>query len=153
MPSEVEPTRAELFAASWDLLKAESLGFDINDPAVQRTVVDAHQRQAAKKAEVDNRREAAGIKAEKAAVASGRKTTAESIVYYMRVGNRIKIGYTTNLTHRLQSLLPEELLATEPGGRMLEKVRHQQFADLRCGGEWFRMEEPLTEHVDKLRAA
>jgi hypothetical protein len=68
-------------------------------------------------------------------------------VYYMRIGNRIKIGWTTNLTERLKAINPEELVATEEGGRKLEKRRHSQFADLRTHGEWFRMDEPLIGHL------
>lgn len=71
-------------------------------------------------------------------------------VYYMRIGNRIKIGWTTNLTERLKAINPEELVATEEGGRKLEKRRHRQFADLHTHGEWFRMEEPLISHIVQL---
>ena len=38
-----------------------------------------------------------------------------SIVYYMRIGDRVKIGTTTNLKRRRAEINPEELMATEPG--------------------------------------
>ena len=62
-----------------------------------------------------------------------------NVVYYIRFGDRIKIGTTGNLTGRLMTLPHDELLATEPGGIELEKQRHRQFAaDLVAGREWFR---------------
>jgi hypothetical protein len=71
-------------------------------------------------------------------------------VYYMRIGNRCKIGYTSDIWVRLNNINPEEFLAVERGGRTLERWRHEQFADLRTNGEWFRYEEPLVGHVAQL---
>jgi hypothetical protein len=72
-------------------------------------------------------------------------------VYYMRLGNRCKIGWTSNLRRRLKAVQPEELLATEPGGVVTEAERHEQFAALRVVGEWFRYEGSLVDHVEALR--
>lgn len=72
------------------------------------------------------------------------------VVYYMRLGNRVKIGYTSDLPGRMSAIQPEELLVTEPGGRALELVRHGQFAHLRVVGEWFKWAEPLVSHVREL---
>lgn len=76
-----------------------------------------------------------------------------SVVYYMRIGNRVKIGTSTNLASRLASINPEELLAVERGGVDKERGRHRQFATLRTHGEWFRFESPLTEHIERVRQA
>jgi len=76
-----------------------------------------------------------------------------TVVYYMRLGNRCKIGYTNDLKRRMSNIQPEELLATEPGGEITETERHIQFAHLRVIGEWFRYEDALVEHVNRLRAA
>lgn len=73
------------------------------------------------------------------------------LVYYMRIGNRVKIGWTKNLKGRLKSIFPEELMAVEYGGQAVEAERHGQFADLRTRGEWFRLEYPLTDHIAALR--
>jgi hypothetical protein len=73
------------------------------------------------------------------------------IVYYMRLGNLVKIGFTANLTNRMGSIRPQELMVTEPGGREREQERHAQFADLKAHGEWFRLESPLTEHIEAVR--
>jgi len=146
--TESAPTQAELLAAAMDFVRAESLGFDINDPEVIRTVVAANKRRRAGAED----REAAMIAAAKAANATGKLPVPKSVVYYMRVGNRVKIGYSTNLEGRIAAVMPEEVLAVEPGGRMLEEVRHRQFADLHVTREWFRHESPLTEHIEKLQA-
>lgn len=78
------------------------------------------------------------------------KHEATSRVYYARLGNRVKIGYTHNVRKRMADLMAEELLATERGGLELEAERHKQFAQLRTRGEWFRYEDELVEHVAEL---
>lgn len=77
----------------------------------------------------------------------------EPRVYYMRTGNRCKIGYTANLLVRMRTITPEELLAVEPGTQDLERHRQKQFTTLRTHGEWFRLEEPLISHIAGLRPA
>ncbi|MET8866516.1 GIY-YIG nuclease family protein [Nonomuraea sp. NPDC004580] len=76
------------------------------------------------------------------------------IVYYVRIGNNIKIGWTTNLKQRMTTLMPDEILATEPGEEQLERLRHQQFAHLRVppGRERFRPDPELLDHVEMLRS-
>lgn len=75
----------------------------------------------------------------------------ESRVYYIRrADNLVKIGFSTNVEVRMRDLGVWDLLVTEPGGRALERERHEQFADLRVRGEWFRYERPLIEHVISL---
>lgn len=74
-------------------------------------------------------------------------------VYYMRIGDRCKIGYTSNLLARVKALNPEELMAAEPGTEELETRRHREFHALRTHGEWFRLEEPLVGHVARLAEA
>jgi hypothetical protein len=75
-----------------------------------------------------------------------------AVVYYMRLGDMVKIGWTTDLATRRQDVNPQEVLATEPGDMKLERQRHQQFADLRVHGEWFRLEPPLTEWISEVKA-
>lgn len=74
------------------------------------------------------------------------------LVYYVRLGNRCKIGFSASLLSRLSALGVEEVLAVEPGSLTLEKQRHREFSDLRTRGEWFRLEDRLTEHCSRLRA-
>lgn len=75
-----------------------------------------------------------------------------SLVYYVAFGDRIKIGTTTDLNQRLQSIPHDELLAFERGGRALERKRHRQFAaDLVPGQrEWFHRSPELVAHIEGL---
>lgn len=77
----------------------------------------------------------------------------KNLVYYIRFGNRIKIGTTANLVSRLNGLPYEEVLATEPGGLPLERERHKQFRDDRIIGEWFRISTALMAHISTLGRA
>lgn len=74
-----------------------------------------------------------------------------AVVYYMRIGNRVKIGFTTGLAERLKVINPEEIMAVEPGGYELEQRRHREFRHLRTHGEWFRLEAPLTDWIARLQ--
>lgn len=74
-------------------------------------------------------------------------------VYYIRFGNRIKIGTSSNLKGRLSTLPYDEVLAIEPGSYDLERLRHAAFAEYRIDGqaEWFRDTEDLREHIHQLQ--
>lgn len=77
----------------------------------------------------------------------------EPVVYYIRFADRIKIGTSSSLLTRLQDLPCEALLATEPGDRLVESVRHGQFAQYRLVGEWFSPGAPLLAHIATLQRA
>jgi hypothetical protein len=75
-------------------------------------------------------------------------------VYYVETGDCIKIGYTVNVRQRMGAMrLPiDAVLATEPGGMDLERIRHKQFAHLRRGRlEDFEPAEDLLSHVAMIR--
>ncbi len=130
------------------LREFQSYGFDANDEQVVRNAIAtaAHRRR------VDDLGEArAGCENRRGPVPYPMQ--ARSVVYYMRVGTRCKIGFTTNLAARIAVFNPEELLATEPGGCLREGERHIQFERLRTTGEWFRYEDELVEHVTRLQNA
>jgi hypothetical protein len=75
-----------------------------------------------------------------------------SIVYYIRRGDLVKIGTTTRPHARFEVLMPDEILAFEPGGREIELYRHKQFSHLRVGGrEYFHSDLALTKHVKRMR--
>ena len=80
----------------------------------------------------------------------------QSQVYYVRIGEHVKIGYSTNLKQRISQLRlqPTALLATEPGGRELEKERHRQFSADRIvsNREDFTLSPRLLAHIDALLA-
>lgn len=75
-------------------------------------------------------------------------------VYYLRVGERVKIGYSVDVKRRMRSYPPgSQLLAVEPGDRDLETQRHRQFAgSLLDGREWFRPTPDIDELVTEIVA-
>ncbi len=76
------------------------------------------------------------------------------VVYYIRFGDRIKIGTSSNLPSRLAQLPHDELLAIEPGNISKEHARHREFANLRVheNKEWFTVTPELLAHASALRA-
>ncbi|NJC22192.1 hypothetical protein BJ994_001268 [Arthrobacter pigmenti] len=75
------------------------------------------------------------------------------VVYYIRFRNRIKIGTTANPRQRLARLWHDDVLAFERGDRLVERRRHQQFAQLRLErSEWFSSTPVLEEHIAELAA-
>jgi hypothetical protein len=70
-----------------------------------------------------------------------------SIVYYIRRSNLIKIGTTASPHARFNELMPDEILAAEPGTYLEEKLRHRQFRHLRQQGEYFRDAPELRDHI------
>lgn len=74
----------------------------------------------------------------------------DPVVYFLRNGNRIKIGTTTDLRQRIRrlSLRTEDIVLLIAGDRAAEQVLHRAFAQLRVGNtEWFRLAEPLTSFI------
>lgn len=81
-----------------------------------------------------------------------------SCVYYIRAGDKIKIGKAVDPRQRMRELQTGNgetliLLATEPGGLDVERARHRQFRRLRVRGEWFRAEPALLHHIATVHAA
>lgn len=85
-------------------------------------------------------------------VALRKRYAGQAVVYYVRIHDRVKIGTTANMRERMHILLPDEVLATEPGFRELESLRHAQFAHLRIKGpgERFAPAEDLMSHIRML---
>lgn len=76
----------------------------------------------------------------------------DGLVYFVRLGNRVKIGWTSNLAGRMAAVPHDEILHTQPGTMRDEKRCHAAFAHLREVGEWFRAEPDLLTFIDSLRA-
>lgn len=74
------------------------------------------------------------------------------VVYYIRRGRYVKIGTTTNLRARLRDLMPDEVLAVEPGSYLLESQLHAQFANIRYrpDREYFELTPELQAHIDAI---
>lgn len=78
--------------------------------------------------------------------------TSGEVVYFLRAGDAIKIGYTTNLAARQRALetgsaVPMELLAAIPGDRSEEARLHREWWHLHIRGEWFRADEELLRYI------
>lgn len=138
----LEPVLAQIQAAAQGLQNAYNRG--VADEVQRRS--DIYQKQA----EVNAARREAG-----------------SRVYFLRCGGFIKIGFTTNLPSRIDTitkfggvLMPDGLpywtaraAAAIPGSMQDEKALHQQFAHLRHTGEWFTEALELTEYIERLDIA
>lgn len=76
------------------------------------------------------------------------------VVYYLRSGGYIKIGWTSDLTKRMRAYPPDSLLlAHHPGTRADETTMHRKFAAHRTHGrEWYAMVPPLVRHIDQIKA-
>jgi hypothetical protein len=74
-------------------------------------------------------------------------------IYYIRaISGEIKIGYATDLVARIGSLQTGNpyalhVLAIEPGNRVLEGLRHEDFGHHRGRGEWFYPAQELIHHA------
>jgi hypothetical protein len=74
------------------------------------------------------------------------------VVYFIRAGDAIKIGYTTNLAARKRALetasaVPLELLSSIPGDRREEARLHREWWHLHIRGEWFHADEELLRYI------
>lgn len=88
--------------------------------------------------------------------ASERWTQSPGIVYYLLRGSLIKIGTTIRPKKRFDTLMPDAVLATEPGDRELESARHTQFASHRdptVGREHFKPGRQLIDLIRELRTS
>ncbi len=99
------------------------------------------------------------------AVIHAATTTSEDVPFVYYIGDPatqlVKIGFTTLLKKRVamhRNARPAALLlATEPGGRSVERARHRQFRHLRRPQgpetEWFQRCPELMEHVSQVRVS
>lgn len=72
------------------------------------------------------------------------------LVYFIRNGNRLKIGTSTDLKRRVRTLAlrAENVVLLLDGGQSLERDLHKQFADLRVGNtEWFAYDGALITYI------
>ena len=78
------------------------------------------------------------------------RTKHAPLVYFIRNGNRMKIGTSTELKRRIRTLAlrAENVALLLDGDRRLERQYHDQFADLRISDtEWFAYEGALVDFV------
>lgn len=70
-------------------------------------------------------------------------------VYFIKMGNAVKIGFSTSTGNRLQAIQtscpePAELIKVVPGTMSTEFFFHDHFAKYRLRGEWFSLEGDLV---------
>jgi len=77
------------------------------------------------------------------------------VVYYLRSGGYIKIGWASNLANRMKAYPPDSmLLAHHPGTRADEATMHRKFAVHRTHGrEWYAMVPALTDHIRRIASS
>lgn len=78
----------------------------------------------------------------------------DPVVYFLRNGERVKIGTSTNLASRMTSLslrMTDVVLVLD-GGRELEERLHRRFHAHRIGRtEWFNLAKEVWDFVDARR--
>lgn len=76
------------------------------------------------------------------------------VVYYLRLGDLIKVGFTVDLAARLRDYPPHaHVLATEPGTKTLERQRHHELRhSLNLGREWFARSDEVLAHIESVLA-
>jgi hypothetical protein len=87
------------------------------------------------------------------AIEASRSRADRGVVYFIRIGDLVKIGKTLDLKKRLTSFSYPgiELLATEPGYTEREGALHRRFKEYRRAGEWFSYGPNLRAHVASLQ--
>ena len=75
------------------------------------------------------------------------------VVYFILLGDRIKIGYTTDLDARMRVIPHEEVLGTIPGTMRDERMYHAKFAKHRTTGEWFKDCPDIRDYIRAHKAA
>ncbi len=126
-------------------LQAARLGFDMTDPEVRATVIAAGRREHARKGGADTTPPQLDQPAP--------RDHHRRVVYYMRLGDLVKIGTSVNIRARYESIHPQGIDAVEFGDRALETARHRQFVDDHQHAEWFRRSPQLAAHITERAAA
>lgn len=75
----------------------------------------------------------------------------DSVVYFIRLESRIKIGTSTNLKLRLRDLPWDSVELVIRGDEIEERLLHQRFEHIRVQGEWFRAKDELIDYIEKMR--
>lgn len=84
---------------------------------------------------------------------SKRSRPKDGLIYYIRIGWNIKIGWTSNLERRMKDYPPDTLiLAVHPGTEQDERRIHKKFAHLITDGrEWFPAAPQILEHIESVK--
>ena len=77
------------------------------------------------------------------------------MVYFVQSLDKIKVGFTSNITHRIKGLRSANphgviLIGTVHGDKNHEKKIHKVLKDHNVVGEWFKDCEEVREYIDKI---
>ncbi|MGN6769773.1 MAG: GIY-YIG nuclease family protein [Rhizobiaceae bacterium] len=75
-------------------------------------------------------------------------------VYFLRAGDEVKIGFSTNLRQRLEKLrngnaFPVFVCRYVEGTMATERQFHKRFAEYRLRGEWFDLRGSLARFLER----
>lgn len=76
----------------------------------------------------------------------------DSVVYFLRLESRIKIGTTVDSQNRLAAIPWDSVELFIRGDVAEEQVLHEKFAQYRLQGEWFQAAPELIEYIEAMRA-
>lgn len=131
--------RAARYGLNWYLCQEHSLHV-WDTIASDLEVMDAHQ------AAIQRRREEAEARAERQS-----QPPTPGWIYFLRIGEHIKIGHATHLGRRMAAYPPNtEFLAAVPGTRKDEQNIHLRLAEHRAmGREWYTLRADVLALVEK----
>jgi hypothetical protein len=78
-------------------------------------------------------------------------------IYFARCGDRVKIGFASDVPHRIRTLQigcpdPITVLLLYPATRRDEATLHKRFKKYRQRGEWFRLVPAITSYIAERQA-
>lgn len=78
------------------------------------------------------------------------------MIYFVKVNDKVKIGFSDNLKKRLSALQVSsayklEVLLIIDGDYEKESELHQQFREYRNSGEWFDLSDPIEAFIEDNR--
>jgi hypothetical protein len=87
-------------------------------------------------------------------IISKRRTrpSVRGFIYFARVGERVKIGFSKSVPRRISELQtltadPIDVLLIQRGSIVIEHSLHRRFAEDRISGEWFRYSAAMARFV------
>jgi hypothetical protein len=81
-----------------------------------------------------------------------RTRSKRGLIYFVRVGDKVKIGFTNDVHRRLSELQVSSPVKLEPllilrGSAVMERALHRKFKAQRLNREWFRLDGPLAAFI------
>lgn len=149
MPNSRDPVFPQFTSIVADWVQA---GIEMTDELMQAAVqlATAQAQRAVEKKAIEARQAERVASAAEAVPLPGTFGDAPGgVVYYVRRAQFVKIGTTTQLRGRMRSLMPDEVLAVEPGSYRLEGELHRRFRHIRVRPnlEFFKYTSELRSHI------